>query len=117
MSLALFETYSVSDEDSKDSRLHPAISKQSVPFLMDRITKRFEKEGYSLKERNEDYQELLLVDESYSLTFHFLKEEGAKVKIGVSVYAPSKRGKTRNKLMESLAILKNLVEENKTYSR
>lgn len=116
MSLALFEKYSISDEDSKDSSLHPAISKQSVPFLMDKITKRFEKEGYSLKERNEDYQELLLADESYSLTFHFLKEEGAKVKIGLSVYAPTKRGKTRKKLVESLEILKQLVEENKTYN-
>ncbi len=116
MSLALFETYSISDEDSKDVRLHPAISKQSVSTLMEKIIHRFEKEGFSLLERNEFYGELLLGDDAYSLTFHFLKEEGAKVKIGLSVYAPKKRGKTRKKLIESLEILKELVESKNNYS-
>ncbi len=115
MSLALFETYSISDEDSKDIRLHPAMSKQSVSSLMNKITNRFAKEGFSLLEKNEFYQELLLSDGSYSLTFHFLKEEGATIKIGLSVYAPSKRGKTRKKLIESLEILKELVEGKNNY--
>ncbi len=110
MSLALFETYSISDEDSKDVRLHPVYSKLSVPFLMEKIATRFALDGFSLIERNEFYGEMLLSDGDYSLTFHFLNDEGPNLKIGISVYAPDKRGKTRKKLMESLALLKEIAE-------
>ena len=113
MRLAIFETFSTSDEDSRDLSLHPIKVKTNVDNCAKIVKEFFVNNHYNMikiKIKNnikydKDYNEIFGILDEYETTIHFIKDLDGKISIGVSIYGPTRRGRTRNRVR---LILKNM---------
>ena len=63
-------------------------------------------------EHDKDYNEIFGILDEYETTIHFIKDLDGKISIGVSIYGPTRRGRTRNRVR---LILKEIRELFKNY--
>lgn len=112
MRLAIFETFSTSDEDSRDSSLHPIKVKTNVDNCAKIVKEFFENNHYNNIKYDKDYNEIFGILDEYETTIHFIKDLDGKISIGVSIYGPTRRGRTRNRVR---LILKEMRELFKNY--
>lgn len=112
MRLALFETFSTSDEDSRDESLHPILVKSNVDNCARIVEDYFKNNSYNSIKYDKDYNEIYGVLDDYETTIHFIKNLDGKISIGVSIYAPLHRGRTRGRVR---MILRNMRELFKNY--
>lgn len=112
MRLAIFETFSTSDEDSRDLSLHPIKVKTNVDNCAKIVKEFFVNNHYNNIKYDKDYNEIFGILAEYETTIHFIKDLDGKISIGVSIYGPTRRGRTRNRVR---LILKNMRELFKNY--
>ncbi len=98
MKLAIFETFSTSDEDSKDQTLHPVKVKTNVDNCTKIILNYFHNNSYYNIKNEQDYNEIFGILDDYETTIHLIKELDGKITIGVSIYSPFHRGRTRSRV-------------------
>lgn len=110
---ALFENFSISNEDSFDESLWPIKIKLNPGKALNIISEYLQKKELKEMKIYADNNEIYVNEGDFQITYHLLLEQGGKTIVGVSVYGKRKRGKTRNKLrflhLELKEILKKYI--------
>ena len=109
--LAIFENFSISNEDSADESLRPVKVKLNPGKIITILSEYLQKKEYKDFKVYADNNELYINDGDFQVTYHLLIEYGGKTLIGVSVYGENQRGKTRNKLRLLLLELKEIFKK------
>lgn len=106
--LAIFENFSISNEDSKDQSLRPVKVKLNPNKTINILSEYLQKKEHIDFKVYADNNELFINDGDFQITYHLLMEYSGKTIIGISVYGENQRGKTRNKLRLLLLELKEI---------
>lgn len=109
--LAIFENFSISNEDSTDQSLRPVKVKLNPNKTINILSEYLQKKEHKDFKVYADNNELFIDDGDFQITYHLLMEYSGKTIIGISVYGENQRGKTRNKLRLLLLELKEILKK------
>lgn len=109
--LAIFENFSISNEDSIDESLWPIKVKLNPSKVINILSQHLQKKGAEDLKVYSDNNEVYINEGDFQITYHLLIEHGGKTLIGASVYGENQRGKTRKKLRLVLIELKEIFDK------
>ncbi len=106
----VFEKFSFTDEESDNERRHPVLSERSLSYCYKTLSEYARSENHESVILKEEFHEIYFVEGKFEVTLILLSSPEGKTIVSCHVLA-SRRGKSRQKLYETLETVNGLLNQ------